>query len=59
MPHSDKMSTSELLLHEKAPLAGICVVDFGQFIAGPLTSRLLPAAGAVLPVLDRALSNTK
>ena len=34
-------------LHEQLPLADIRVVDFGQFIAGPLTARLLGDAGAL------------
>lgn len=34
------------------PLSGIRVVDFGQFVAGPLTSRLLADAGATVTHID-------
>ena len=34
------------------PLAGIQVVDFGQYIAGPLTARLLADAGATVTKID-------
>jgi len=39
-------------MHQSLPLAGIQVVDFGQYIAGPLTARLLADAGATVTKID-------
>jgi crotonobetainyl-CoA:carnitine CoA-transferase CaiB-like acyl-CoA transferase len=36
-----------------SPLAGICVIDFGHYIAGPLTGMLLADQGAEVIKVDR------
>jgi crotonobetainyl-CoA:carnitine CoA-transferase CaiB-like acyl-CoA transferase len=41
-----------MAMHEGLPLVGIQVVDFGQYIAGPLTARLLADAGATVTKID-------
>ena len=43
-PRHGMVSEDDEMLHQRQPLSGINVVDFGHFIAGPLTARCEPFA---------------